>query len=215
MRVLIAPEFNDSMRALSKVSQNEVATLFSMVSAMEQTQLTNSPLLTKLAKSEESLYTLRGRWVRIFCSFESQDDILFLDVREVGDSSFEQAVPRKSDITLFGRNGDPTAYVATDDDSTIYSFSGEPLAYLDKGNVYGFNGHHLGWFDDGIIWNHQGQKIGFTAKTSPVFTRFVPFKGFKRFKPFKAFKHLAPMKPLKSEAISNIDLLSFLKQGAN
>jgi mRNA-degrading endonuclease RelE of RelBE toxin-antitoxin system len=215
MRVLITPQFNASMRALRKAAQKEVMTLFSMVSAMEPAQFVNSPLLTKLATTEASLYTLRGRAVRIFCSFDTQNDILFLDVGEVGDSSFEQATPRKSEITMFGRNGEPIAYVATDDDSTIYSFAGEPLAYLDNDNVYGFNGMHLGWFEDGVLWNHQGQKVGFTQRTSPVFTRFEPFKGFKRFKPFKAFKQFAPFKPLKSGAIANEDLLSFLKQGAN
>jgi len=215
MRVLITPQFNTSMRELSKAAQKEVMTLFSMVSAMEQAQFVNSPLLTKLATTEASVYTLRGRSVRIFCSFDAQNDILFLDVGEVGDSSFEQAIPRKSEITLFGRNGEPIAYVATDEDSTIYSFAGEPFAYIDNANVYGFNGKHLGWFEDGIIWNHQGQKVGFIQKTSPVFTSFEPFKGFKRFKPFKAFKQFAPLKPLKSGAIANEDLLSFLKQGAN
>lgn len=215
MRVLITPQFNTSMLELSKAAQKEVMALFSMVSAMEQAQFVNSPLLTKLATSEVSLYTLRGRSVRIFCSFDAQNDILFLDVNEVGDSSFEQANQRKSEITLFGRNGEPIAYLATDDDCTIYSFAGEPFAYIDNDNVYGFNGKHLGWFEDGMIWNHQGQKIGFTQKTSPVFTRFEPFKGFKRFKPFKAFKQFAPFKPLKSEAIATEDLLSFLKQGVN
>jgi hypothetical protein len=203
------------MRVLSKAAQKEVMALFTMVSAMEQSQFGNSPLLTKLATTEASVYTFRGRSVRIFCSFDAQNDILFLDVSEVGDSSFEQAIPRKSEITLFGRNGDPIAYVATDEDSTIYSFAGEPFAYIDNANVYGFNGTHLGWFEDGIIWNHQGQKVGFIQKASPVFTSFEPFKGFKRFKPFKAFKQFAPFKPLKSGAIANEDLLSFLKQGAN
>lgn len=215
MRVLITPQFNSSMRELSKTAQKEVMSLFSMVSAMEPAQFANSPLLTKLVTTEASLYTLRGRSVRIFFSFDTQSDILFLDVGEVGDSSFEQATPHKSEITLFGRNGDPIAYVATDDDSTIYSFAGEPFAYIDNDSVYGFNGKHLGWFEDGILWTHLGQKVGFTQKTSPVFTRFEPFKGFKRFKPFKAFKQFAPLKPLKAEAIAKEDLLSFLKRGAN
>lgn len=122
----------------------------------------------------------------------------------------------KRETTLFDCNGSPLAYVARDDEFTIYSFDGEPLAYLDEdNNVYGFDGRHLGWFEVNIIWNHQGQKVGFTADSCPVFTQLEPFKGSKQFKPFKGLKQFAPFKPFKSTAISNVGLLDFLKESRN
>jgi len=213
MKVLITPQFNEAMRRLNKDAQQEVVHLFSMVSAMDHEQFSSSPLLTHLASAEESLYTLRGRLVRIFCTFDSQNDILFLDVGEVKDPSFEVQTSLKGEVTLFGRYGDPKAYIATDEENTIYSFTGEPLAYLDKQNLYGFNGKHLGWFEEGVIWDHLGEKVGFTDEVCPVFKRFEPFKGFKRFKPFKSFKQFAPFKRLKTTAVSNTDLLAFLEGG--
>jgi mRNA-degrading endonuclease RelE of RelBE toxin-antitoxin system len=215
MKVLITPQFNKSMQSLSKDLQKEVIAIFSLASDMDQTQLTSSPLLTKLVGGEESIYTLRGRSVRVFCTFDASENILFLDVGEISEPTFERTKPKNSETTLFGRKGEPIAYIATDEENTIYSFNGEPLAYLDQSNIYRFNGQHIGWFEDGIIWNHQGHRVGFIREKSPVFTSFEPFKGFKRFKPFKGFKQFAPLKPLKSLIMSNVDLLSFLRGVAN
>lgn len=214
MRVLITPNFNNSMRELKKPAQQEAVAFFSAISSMSKEQLANSALLTKLEKTEESLYTLRGNFVRIFCTFDSEDDIIFLDIHQAKDLHTASPTSQKNEVTLAGRNGVPAAYIATDDDSTIYSFPGEPLAYLDKDNIYGFNGKHLGWFEDGVIWDHKGRKVGFTKEASPIIIRLEPIKGFKRFKPFKSFKQFAPFKPTKANIISNEDLLSFLKKGS-
>jgi len=120
----------------------------------------------------------------------------------------------EGEITLFGSQGEPVAYIEDTKNKTIFSFNGEPLAYIDESNnLYVFNGMHLGWFEDQIIWNHLGQQIGFTKNTCPTFTKFEPFKGFKQFKPFKAFKQFAPFKPLKSSTVSSSGLLEFLRQG--
>ena len=51
-----------------------------------------------------------------------------------------------SEISLFNSNGEAVAYIAVDDDLTIYLWSGDPVAYIDDEDVYGFNGKHLGWF---------------------------------------------------------------------
>lgn len=100
-----------------------------------------------------------------------------------------------SQVTLFDSYGAPVAYIDYDDDSTIYSFAGEPFAYLEDDHVYGFNGKHLGWFERGVLRDHSGASAGFIKEASPVFTQFEPFKGFKQFKPFKGFKEFAPIKP--------------------
>ena len=149
-----------------------------------------------------------------YCSFNNEEELIFLDVTSVSERNIKRAQSPTGETTLFGRNGEPVAYIAHNDEDTIYTFGGTPCAYIDDGdNIYGFNGRHLGWFEDGIVWNHSGRRVGFIKTSCPVFTSFEPFKGFKQFKPFKGSKSLAPMKPLKSMSNSDEGLLSFLEQG--
>jgi len=214
MKTLITPQFNQSMMQLDASAKNEVVALFQMANELTLENLLSSSFLTRISSSEEAIYTLRAKHVRVFCSVDADGSILFLDVKTAHDPSFSRENLKESETTLFDRNGRPLAYIATDDDSTIYSFVGEPLAYLDgNDNIYGFNGKHLGWFEDNTILDHQGKKVGFTKNACPAFTQFEPFKGFKQFKPFKGFKHFAPFRPFKSTAISAVGLLDFLKEG--
>lgn len=214
MKTLVTPQFNKSMTQLDATSKKEVFALFQMASELTREDLLSSSFLTRITSGEETIYSLRSMHVRVFCAFENDGSLLFLDVQAAHIPSFGREDLKKSETTLFDQNGRPLAYIATDDDLTIYTFNGEPLAYLDnKNNIYGFNGRHLGWFEENTIWDHQGQKVGFTKKSCPVYTQFEPFKGFKQFKPFKGFKQFAPFKPYKSSIVSNIGLLDFLKEG--
>lgn len=118
-----------------------------------------------------------------------------------------------SQETFFNSQGAPIAYIDYNDGSTIYSFAGKPLAYLDEDNIYGFNGRHLGWFDGGILWDHSGARAGFVRDASPVFTQFEPFKGFKQFKPFKGFQQFAPFKPFQGTGSIEGSLDGWLERG--
>jgi len=117
------------------------------------------------------------------------------------------------ELTLFCSQGIPTAYLAPDEENTIYLWSGQPVAYLDGTDIYGFNGKHLGWFEHGIIWTHKGEQVGYVTETLTVYPRFEPFKAFKQHKPFKAFKAFAPYKPFLSSNISKVELSVFLNNG--
>ncbi|MEJ1367867.1 MAG: hypothetical protein RPU35_06600 [Candidatus Sedimenticola sp. (ex Thyasira tokunagai)] len=214
MKVLITHQFNQAMLQLNTMQQQEVSSFYSFVSTMEKEDILSSALLTRIASKEEGIYTLRGKHVRIFCTFDEQDNILFLDVGVATSPQFIQPEEKTGETTLFGSKGDPKAYIAWDDENTIYSFNGKPLAYIDEElNIYGFNGKHLGWFEEDVVWNHQGQRVGFTSNTCPVYTQFEPFKGFKQFKPFKGFKQYAPFKPYKGTIASQVPLLDFLEGG--
>jgi hypothetical protein len=118
-----------------------------------------------------------------------------------------------AETTLFDSSGAPVAYIVDSDENTIYSFAGEPLAYIDGEHVYGFNGSHIGWFQEGTLWNHSGTRAGFTKNTLSGFTQFEPFKGFKQFKPFKGFKQFAPFQPFKNSANSKVPLYDWLALG--
>jgi hypothetical protein len=212
MKVLIAPNFNKVMEKLPISVKREVSEIYRLVMSLSRDEFVQSPLLTRL-DAADGIYTIRTLSARLFCSFVDDKTVLFLDVKEVSEQLPYSSAKRDKEVTLFSGKGVPQAYIATDDDDTVYTFDGRPLAYVDgSGNLYGFNGMHLGWFEDGVVWDHKGRRVGFTEKTCPVFRRFEPFKGFKRFKPFKAFKRFAPFKPVKSFINSNSDLLEFLQK---
>lgn len=101
-------------------------------------------------------------------------------------------------MEFFDRNGRPSIY--TEDGEHLYTFDGEPVAYIAEDMIYDFGGHHLGWLQDGWFINHTGERVLFTrdATGGPFkpFTQFLPFKGFKQFLPFKGFREFAPFKPL-------------------
>lgn len=120
------------------------------------------------------------------------------------------------EITLFDARGRATAYIALQDELTIYLWNGEPVAYLDQEgeefNVYGFNGKHLGWFVDDVVWNHNGNAACATRERLRS-TEFEPYKSFKQFKPFKSFKEFAPFRPFLSNSFGKIPCLFLLKSG--
>ena len=217
MKTLITHQFNSAMLTLSPPMQQEVSVLFSYTNTADKEHLVASPL-TQIESENHDIFTLRGNSVRIFCTFSMENDeesIVFLDVKPVRNfSGGTKHAELRGEITLFGSQGEPIAYIEDGNDKTIFTFNGEPFAYIDENqNIYGFNGVHLGWYEDQIIWDHSGFRVGFTKNTCSAFTQFEPFKGFKQFKPFKSFKQFAPFKPMKSTGISNVGLLEFLKAG--
>jgi len=118
------------------------------------------------------------------------------------------------EIALYDGQGNAVAYIATSDDSTVYTWAGKPVAYLDADNIYGFNGKHLGWFQDGKLFDHQGRIAGTTTNAATIPLKAAPFKGFKQFQPFKAFEEFAPLQPIFGFSQSQIPLALLLSQGA-
>jgi hypothetical protein len=123
----------------------------------------------------------------------------------------------RNEITLFDSEGEPTAYIATDKDLTIYLWDGSPVAYLHEQSghihVYGFNGNHLGWFEDGIIWDHRGRAVGCQKGAINMVTHLESLKSLKSLKPLKSLREMAPMKPFLSTSWSRMPLVIFLRVG--
>lgn len=118
--------------------------------------------------------------------------------------------------TLFDQQGNAVAYIAYNDNSTIYMWNGKPVAYIDSENrVYGFNGKHLGWYEKGIIWNLKGERNGFNKSTLPVYAKFEPYKAYKQYKPYKGYKQYSRYKPHYKLNTSNESLSQFLMSGRN
>ena len=120
---------------------------------------------------------------------------------------------KAQEVSLFNSEGKATAYVADDDDLTIYLWSGKPVAYLSGDNIYGFNGKHLGWWVKGIIYDHDGNAVGATKNATNINTEYEPYKGYKEYKPYKSYKEYAPYKPYFSSSWSNDSFRMFLSRG--
>jgi hypothetical protein len=122
------------------------------------------------------------------------------------------------EITLFDKDGDAVAYIADDEDATIYLWDGTPVAYLESnGNafhIYGFNGKHLGWFEDGVVRDRGGYAVGFIKGAINKTTKYEPYKGYKKYKPYKSYTQYAPCKPYYKSQFSGTYLSLFLKAGA-
>ena len=122
------------------------------------------------------------------------------------------------EISLFNAEGRATAYIAVDDELTIYLWNGRPVAYLQSSNAgefhfYGFNGRHLGWFVRGAIWHHDGFASCATGDVMN-YTQFEPFKGFKNFKPFRDFRESPPSIPSLSSSFGQQPCGLLLMSGA-
>jgi hypothetical protein len=124
----------------------------------------------------------------------------------------------QSEISLFDKEGNPVAYIDTNDDWTIYLWEGKPVAYIINDgqtlHIYGFNGKHLGWYVNGIIRDHEGNVVGFKKDAvSNIYEKYESYKGYKEYKPYKTYKEYAPYQPYFSTKFSSINLNGFLYQG--
>lgn len=115
--------------------------------------------------------------------------------------------------TLFDNFGCPIAYIAFDEDLTIYMWDGTPVCYLTGDMIYGFNGRHLGWFDGTHLYDLNGSVLGCKKHGSEMCVSYEPYKSYKQYKPYRAYREYAHSRPDFTSAISNEELDSFLKKG--
>jgi len=121
---------------------------------------------------------------------------------------------RTMETTLFNQNGESIAYIADDDENSIYLWSGYAIAYIDGEVFYGWNGLHLGWFVEGIIYDLNGLRVGFIRDTCPVTTLTEPAKYLKHAKYAKYARHTPLIRPVLSMGLSQQNLETFLQNGA-
>lgn len=77
-------------------------------------------------------------------------------------SASEEKDPEEDlQVTLYDRETEAIAYIDYEDDSTIYTFEGEPLAYIEADKwVYGFNGKLLGWYSESVLYDRSYYAAG-------------------------------------------------------
>lgn len=117
------------------------------------------------------------------------------------------------EISLLDGSGEAVAYIAVDDEMTIYLWGGKPVAYLDGEDVYGFNGKHLGWFLEGAIFDHKGDAVC-VLKGRHRSPKYEGYKGYKAYKPYKSYTEYAPYKPYFSNRFSAVPCSLALGMGS-
>lgn len=120
-----------------------------------------------------------------------------------------------TEIPIFDKQGEAVAYLDTDEDATIFLWTGRPVAYVSRKSVYGFNGKHLGWLDQGIFYDHDGYGVGFFKNATSTLTRPEPLKGLKQLRPLRSLKEPEPLHPLFSFYWTNTPLELFFLDGTN
>ena len=109
-------------------------------------------------------------------------------------------------IIFYDKNGDPFCY--TEDDSHIYDFDGNPIAYIESESVWNYDGRHLGFMHNGWIIDHSGNYLLFTEQSiggpQKPFRSLSPLKGLKSLKPLKGLKEFAPLRPQTSQSWSDL-----------
>lgn len=121
---------------------------------------------------------------------------------------------RAGDVDLYDSGGRAVAYVAGDDNLTVYLWSGKPCAYLDDADIYGFNGKHLGWFQSGLVYDNDGYVVAGVADAFRSGAALPPLKGLKQLIPLKSLKELKPLKPPFYNQWSGTPAELFFLQGA-
>lgn len=120
-----------------------------------------------------------------------------------------------AEITIFDHQGEAVAYVDTDEEATIFLWSGRPVAYISGTSIYGYNGNHLGWINQGILYDHEGYGVGFFKNATTTLTQLESLKGLKQLEPLRSLKELEPLRPLFSSYWTNTPLSIFLMSGIN
>lgn len=118
------------------------------------------------------------------------------------------------EIDFLNCNGEWSVYIDQSHDFNIYSWSGTPLAYIDKNlNIYGFNGEYLGWLEGQIMYDVDGEPFACTANAYNGYTPYKPYKGYKEYAPYKSYPEYPQYRPYKMSYFSGIDAEIYLSKG--
>lgn len=112
------------------------------------------------------------------------------------------------DIAFYNEQGMPIAY--TEDETHIFLFSGEPVAYIYGDSIFSYLGKHLGWYIQGWIRDNNGDCVFFSEKATgrPI----KPVKSVKQVKPVKNVKEVRPVRPVRSLYWSSLSTEEFFNQ---
>lgn len=136
-----------------------------------------------------------------------------------GKEDDNESIPGDLQIALYDENKEAIAYIDYGDDTTIYTFEGEPVAYIQsEEQVYGFNGKFLGWYWEGALYDRGyyvvGAKHGIVrGGINTAVTRPEKVKGNKKVKPVQSVRENAFARPVLKDSWSETALTEFFSGG--
>lgn len=117
--------------------------------------------------------------------------------------------------TLYDSSGKAHSYV-DHDGKYIYTYSGQPIAYIKDDAVFGYNGRYLGWVRDGWFYDRQGHPAFFAEDATGGPVRPVravrPVRGVRSVRPVKSVREAKPAKPARSLSWSRLSSTSYFSQ---
>jgi len=118
------------------------------------------------------------------------------------------------EITLYDNTGHPEAYIADDDERSIYLWSGDAVAYIQDEIVYGWNGYHLGYFHGGIVYDTNGRRVG-SIREKCIYAVYAEYAKFAKYAKYAKYpQQPRNARPCFSATSSDKGLVEFLEQGA-
>lgn len=116
-------------------------------------------------------------------------------------------------MTFYDKNGYPICY--TIDNIHLYSFDGQPLAYIHLGKVWSYDGCCLGWLHNYWIVDNTGCFLYFseysTGGMHKPLKHLHPLRSIRHLRPIKCLRHLPPLKPLLRLSWSTLSPQEFFK----
>lgn len=85
MRILITEQFNKAVEKLNRDDQKTVFALFTCLESSTKEELFHSGKIMKIKSPDEKIFMIRNKFIRVFCTFESEgdndnEDLILLDV---------------------------------------------------------------------------------------------------------------------------------------
>jgi hypothetical protein len=115
-------------------------------------------------------------------------------------------------LAFYDQYEDPIAYVE-ESSQAIYTFPGEPVAWIHDEGVYAYSGQFLGWFRNGWIWDHQGLAVFFSENSTGGPVRPVrgvrPVRDVRQVRPVKGVREVRPVRPAPQLDWSNLSGVQF------
>ncbi len=110
-------------------------------------------------------------------------------------------------VSLYNGSGKAVVYIDYGNENTIFTWSGEAIAYLTRQNseelVFDFEGSFLGWYENGAVYNTNGDIVWARKERLNFVPELEDVKNVQSLVPIKAPREVVPVKPIFSNNFSS------------
>lgn len=118
------------------------------------------------------------------------------------------------DLIFHDSQGAPICYL--DAGENVYTFSGEPVAYVMGKQVYTFAGRFLGWLEHGWLSDRENRPLFYSEEAvggpSKPARKMHPMRSARKLRPIKGLRERIPLRPMRKSGWSGLNLEGWLAQ---